>query len=74
MSPSFMFRTLKVRARSNASRYVRAVHFMNGGVYPDLHRPQPVQEALLDPEQGRCAWPPLEAPERVAAALLGRQP
>ena len=31
---------------------VRALHFMNGGIYPDLHRPQPVQEALLDPEQG----------------------
>src|SRR3954469_16517544 len=31
---------------------LRALHFMNGGVYPDLHRPQPVQEALLDPEQG----------------------
>ena len=29
-----------------------AVHFMNGGLYPDLHRPQPVQVALLDPEQG----------------------
>ncbi len=26
--------------------------FMNGGLYPDLHRPQPVQTALLDPEQG----------------------
>ena len=25
---------------------------MNGGLYPDLHRPQPVQVALLDPEQG----------------------
>lgn len=25
---------------------------MNGGLYPDLHRPQPVQTALLDPEQG----------------------
>ena len=31
---------------------VRALHFMNGGLYPDLHRPQPVQVALLDPEQG----------------------
>jgi pimeloyl-ACP methyl ester carboxylesterase len=31
---------------------LRVVHFMNGGIYPDLHRPQPVQEALLDPEQG----------------------
>ncbi len=31
---------------------LRAVHFMNGGLYPELHRPQPVQTALLDPEQG----------------------
>jgi pimeloyl-ACP methyl ester carboxylesterase len=29
-----------------------AVTFLNGGLYPDLHRPQPVQTALLDPEQG----------------------
>ena len=28
------------------------VHLLNGGVYPDLHRPEPVQTALLDPEQG----------------------
>ena len=28
------------------------VHLLNGGVYPDLHRPQPVQSALLDPLQG----------------------
>jgi pimeloyl-ACP methyl ester carboxylesterase len=25
---------------------------LNGGLYPDLHRPQPVQSALLDPERG----------------------
>ena len=25
---------------------------MNGGIYPDLHRPQVAQVALLDPEQG----------------------
>jgi hypothetical protein len=25
---------------------------MNGGIYPDLHRPQPAQVALLDAEQG----------------------
>jgi pimeloyl-ACP methyl ester carboxylesterase len=31
---------------------LRAVHFMNGGIYPDLHRAQPVQDALLDPVQG----------------------
>jgi pimeloyl-ACP methyl ester carboxylesterase len=28
------------------------VFLLNGGVYPDLHRPEPVQTALLDPEQG----------------------
>jgi pimeloyl-ACP methyl ester carboxylesterase len=31
---------------------LRALHFMNGGLYPDLHRPQPAQVALLDPEHG----------------------
>ena len=31
---------------------LRALHFMNGGIYPDLHRPQPAQVALLDTEQG----------------------
>jgi pimeloyl-ACP methyl ester carboxylesterase len=29
-----------------------AVHLLNGGLYPDLHRAQPTQLALLDPEQG----------------------
>jgi pimeloyl-ACP methyl ester carboxylesterase len=29
-----------------------AAHFLNGGLYPDAHRPQPIQLALLDPEQG----------------------
>jgi pimeloyl-ACP methyl ester carboxylesterase len=27
-------------------------HLLNGGLYPDLHRPLPTQTALLDPEQG----------------------
>ena len=31
---------------------IEAVHFMNGGLYPGIHRPQPAQYALLDPEQG----------------------
>lgn len=31
---------------------ITAAHLLNGGVYPDLHRPQPIQSALLDPEQG----------------------
>lgn len=29
-----------------------AVHLLNGGLYPDVYRPQPGQLALLDPEQG----------------------
>jgi pimeloyl-ACP methyl ester carboxylesterase len=28
------------------------VYLLNGGLYPDLHRPQPTQTALLDPVQG----------------------
>jgi pimeloyl-ACP methyl ester carboxylesterase len=31
---------------------LEAVGLLNGGLYPDVHRPQPTQEALLDPEQG----------------------
>jgi pimeloyl-ACP methyl ester carboxylesterase len=31
---------------------LRGVHLLNGGLYPDLHRPQPTQMALLDPLQG----------------------
>jgi pimeloyl-ACP methyl ester carboxylesterase len=31
---------------------LRAVHLLNGGLYPQLHRRQPTQELLLDPEQG----------------------
>ena len=29
-----------------------SVTLLNGGIYPDLHRPQPAQIMLLDPEQG----------------------
>ncbi len=31
---------------------IAKVYFLNGGLYPGVHRPQPVQEALLDPAQG----------------------
>ncbi len=31
---------------------VQAVHLLNGGLYPDAHRRQPTQTALLDPEHG----------------------
>jgi pimeloyl-ACP methyl ester carboxylesterase len=31
---------------------ISSVTFLNGGIYPDLHRPQPSQLMLLDPKQG----------------------
>jgi pimeloyl-ACP methyl ester carboxylesterase len=31
---------------------LRGVTMLNGGLYPELHRPEPAQLALLDPEQG----------------------
>jgi pimeloyl-ACP methyl ester carboxylesterase len=40
------------RAEGRHGVDLRALHLLNGGVYPDLHRPQPTQLALLDPEQG----------------------
>jgi pimeloyl-ACP methyl ester carboxylesterase len=40
------------RAEGTLPVEIEAIHLMNGGVYPDLHRPQPLQVALLDPEQG----------------------
>src|SRR4051794_31498437 len=40
------------RAAGTLAVDLRALHFLNGGLYPDLHRPQPAQVDLLDPEQG----------------------
>jgi pimeloyl-ACP methyl ester carboxylesterase len=40
------------RAEGRLPVELRSVHLLNGGVYPDLHRPQPTQIALLDPQQG----------------------
>jgi pimeloyl-ACP methyl ester carboxylesterase len=40
------------RAEGTLSTEIERVHFLNGGLYPDVHRPQPSQTALLDPEQG----------------------
>jgi pimeloyl-ACP methyl ester carboxylesterase len=31
---------------------ITGLTLLNGGLYPDIHRPQPVQTALLDAEQG----------------------
>ena len=40
------------RAEGRLAVEIEDVHLLNGGVYPDLHRAQPTQLALLDPEQG----------------------
>jgi pimeloyl-ACP methyl ester carboxylesterase len=40
------------RSEGRLAVELRAVHLLNGGLYPDLHRRQPTQELLLDPEQG----------------------
>ena len=40
------------RAEGSLEVELRGVHLLNGGIYPDLHRQQPTQTALLDPEQG----------------------
>ncbi len=44
---------LLARRREGALRVgLTGITFLNGGLYPDLHRPEPGQLALLDPEQG----------------------
>ena len=40
------------RADGKLAVDLQAVHLLNGGLYPDVHRPEPIQLALLDPEQG----------------------
>jgi pimeloyl-ACP methyl ester carboxylesterase len=40
------------RAEGALEAELERVVLLNGGLYPDLHRPEPVQTALLDPEQG----------------------
>jgi pimeloyl-ACP methyl ester carboxylesterase len=40
------------RAAGSLAVDLVAVHLLNGGLYPDVYRPQPGQLALLDPEQG----------------------
>ncbi len=40
------------RAEGALGAELASVHLLNGGLYPELHRPQPTQTALLDPEQG----------------------
>jgi pimeloyl-ACP methyl ester carboxylesterase len=40
------------RAEGALATDLTRLTLLNGGIYPDLHRPQPGQTALLDPEQG----------------------
>ena len=40
------------RAEGTLAVDLRSVHLLNGGLFPELHRPQPTQTALLDPEHG----------------------
>lgn len=40
------------RAEGRLGVELTAIRFLNGGLYPGLHRPEPTQLALLDPEQG----------------------
>jgi pimeloyl-ACP methyl ester carboxylesterase len=49
------------RAEGELAVELDRVHLLNGGLYPDLHRPQPIQTALLDPEQGPKIGPNLSA-------------
>jgi pimeloyl-ACP methyl ester carboxylesterase len=58
------------RAEGELDTDLKAVVFMNGGLYPNLHRPQPVQTALLDPEQG----PKISAMMNEAAMVAGLKP
>ena len=58
------------RAEGTLAVDVVAIDLLNGGLYPDVHRPQPVQEALLDPEQG----PQLSAALTEEALLAALRP
>src|SRR5207248_7730147 len=56
------------RAEGALSVDLSSVHLLNGGLYPDLHRPEPAQMALLDPEQGPRLSAQMNA-ELIAMAL-----
>jgi pimeloyl-ACP methyl ester carboxylesterase len=56
------------RAEGGLGVQLRQVHLTNGGLYPDLHRPEPAQIALLDPVQGPALAGALTA-EAMAAVL-----
>ena len=56
------------RAEGRLAVELRSTHLLNGGLYPELHRPQPTQTALLDPEQG-ARLSALLSEELLVAAL-----
>jgi pimeloyl-ACP methyl ester carboxylesterase len=56
------------RAEGKLAVDLVAVYLLNGGLYPDLHRPEPVQTALLDPEEGPRISAAMTA-EAIAVAL-----
>jgi pimeloyl-ACP methyl ester carboxylesterase len=56
------------RAAGDLAVTLERVDFLNGGVYPDLHRPEPTQVALLDPKQGPQVSAMLS--EELLAAVL----
>jgi pimeloyl-ACP methyl ester carboxylesterase len=55
------------RAEGTLAVELVAVHLLNGGLYPDLHRPEPIQTALLDPELGPRISAQLTREQLVAA-------
>lgn len=57
------------RAAGRLTADIKWLYMLNGGIYPDLHRPEPIQRALLDPEQGPQISAGITA-ELIAQALL----
>jgi pimeloyl-ACP methyl ester carboxylesterase len=55
------------RAEKSVEMDIQQVHLLNGGLYPELHRPEPVQTALLDPEQGPKIGPMMNEEVMVGA-------
>jgi pimeloyl-ACP methyl ester carboxylesterase len=47
------------RAEGKLAVELERIYLLNGGLYPDLHRPQPIQTALLDSERGPKIGPSL---------------
>ncbi|MEU7005940.1 alpha/beta hydrolase [Streptomyces sp. NPDC046332] len=56
------------RAEGSSKSRIASLTLLNGGIYPELHRPEPAQSALLDPELGPQLSAALNA-ELLAGAL-----